>query len=68
MKFTKAQRDLIKETRTKIKKLQVEQSNLYGHLLKKLNMNERAEEWMFDYIFNNYGTIKNIEDKNLGKS
>jgi len=68
MKFTSEQRNLIKETRSKIKKLQGDQSDIYSDLLEKLNMNEIAEEWMFDYIFNDYGTIKNIEDKNSGKS
>ena len=68
MKFTSEQRNLIKETRSKIKKLQEDQSDIYSDLLEKLNMNEQAEEWMFDYIFNDYGTIKNIEGKNSGKS
>lgn len=68
MKFTSEQRNLIKQTRSKIKKLQEDQSDIYSDLLEKLNMNEQAEEWMFDYIFNDYGTIKNIEDKNSGKS
>lgn len=68
MKFTSEQRNLIKETRSKIKKLQEDQSDIYSDLLEKLNMNEIAEEWMFDYIFNDYGTIKNIEYKNSGKS
>ena len=68
MKFTSEQRNLIKETRSKIKKVQEDQSDTYSDLLEKLNMNEIAEEWMFDYIFNDYGTIKNIEDKNSGKS
>jgi len=68
MKFTSDQRNLIKETRSKIKKLQDDQSDLYNNLLENLNINETAEEWMFDYIFNDYGSIKNIEDKNSGKS
>ena len=67
MKFTSEQRNLIKETRSKIKKLQEDQSDIYSDLLEKLNMNEIAEGWMFDYIFNDYGTIKNIEYKNSGK-
>ena len=68
MKFTSEQRNLIKETRSKIKKLQEDQSDIYSDLLEKLNMNEIAEEWMFDYIFNDYGSIKNIEEKNSDKS
>jgi hypothetical protein len=68
MKFTPEQRELIKETRTKINKMQVEQSDLYANLLDKLNLSERSEDWIFDYIFNQYGTIKNIESKSSKKS
>jgi sugar-specific transcriptional regulator TrmB len=61
MKFTPEQRYLIKETRTKIQKLKKEQTALYSNLLSELNMSERAEDWIFDYVYNNYGTIKKIE-------
>ena len=61
MKFTDEQRELIKETRRKINKLEDEQTALYSNLLSKLNMPERAEDWIFDYVYNNYGTIKKIE-------
>ena len=68
MKFTPEQRELIKETRTKINKMQIEQNELYTNLLSKLNLSERSEDWIFDYIFNQYGTIKNIENKSSKKS
>ena len=61
MKFTPQQRELIKETRNKINKLKDEQTVLYSNLLSELNMSERAEDWIFDYVYNNYGTIKKIE-------
>ena len=61
MKFTPQQRELIKETRNKINKLKDEQTYLYSNLLSELNMSERAEDWIFDYVYNNYGTIKKIE-------
>jgi sugar-specific transcriptional regulator TrmB len=61
MKFTDEQRELIKETRRKINKLKDEQTSLYSNLLSQLDMSERAEDWIFDYIYNNYGTIKKIE-------
>jgi sugar-specific transcriptional regulator TrmB len=61
MKFTNEQRELIKETRKKINKLKDEQYTLYSNLLSQLNAPERAEDWIFDYIYNNYGTIKKIE-------
>jgi hypothetical protein len=61
MKFTPEQRYLIKETRTKIQKLKKEQTALYSNLLSQLDMSERAEDWIFDYVYNDYGTIKKIE-------
>ncbi len=61
MKFTSQQRDLIKDTRNKINKLKIEQTDLYSNLLSQLNMSERAEDWIFDYVYNNHGTIKKIE-------
>lgn len=61
MKFTNEQRELIKETRKKINKLKDEQHTLYSDLLSQLDAPERAEDWIFDYIYNNYGTIKKIE-------
>jgi hypothetical protein len=61
MKFTNEQRELIKETRRKINKLKDEQHILYSNLLSQLDMSERAEDWIFDYVYNNYGTIKKIE-------
>lgn len=61
MKFTPQQRELIKETRNKINKLKDEQTALYSNLLSELDMSERAEDWIFDYVYNNYGTIKKIE-------
>jgi sugar-specific transcriptional regulator TrmB len=61
MKFTNEQRELIKETRKKINKLKDEQHTLYNNLLSQLDAPERAEDWIFDYIYNNYGTIKKIE-------
>ena len=68
MKFTSEERELIKEARTKISKMQIEQNELYTNLLSKLNLSERSEDWIFDYIFNQYGTIKNIENKSSKKS
>ena len=68
MKFNSQQRKLIKETRAKINKMQAEQGELYDNLLNELNISERSKDWVFDYIFNQYGTIKNIENKSSKKS
>jgi hypothetical protein len=68
MKFTPEQRELIKETRAKINKIQIEQNVLYTNLLRELNLSELSEDWIFDYVFNQHGTIKNIESKSSKKS
>ena len=68
MKFTSEERDLIKETRAKISKMQIEQNELYTNLHRELNLSERSEDWIFDYVFNQYGTIKSIESKSSKKS
>lgn len=68
MKFTSEQVALIRYTRNRIKNLENQQSELYSELLDKVNVNERAEDWLFDYVYNGYGSIKNIESKNSGKS
>ena len=64
MKFTPEQRAFIEETRNKINNLEIEQSNLYRNLLDQLNMTEQSEEWMFDYVYNFYGSIEYIEGRN----
>lgn len=61
MKFTPQQREMIKKTRDKINKLEIEQNDLYINLTKKLNIKNDAEDWLFDYIYNSYGSIKKIE-------
>ena len=68
MKFTQEQVSFIRYTRNRIKSLQDQQSELYDQLLYKVKVNAQAEEWLFDYVFNRYGSIKNIENKNSGKS
>ena len=61
MKFTPEQRKLIKETREKVKKLEIEQHTLYNNMLKELDMDAQVEDWMFDYVYNSFGSIRNIE-------
>jgi hypothetical protein len=68
MKFTSEQVAFIRYTQNRIKNLENQQSELYSELLEKVNVSEQAEEWLFDYVYNNYGSIKNIEAKNSSKS
>ena len=64
MKFTPEQRAFIEETRNKINDLEVEQATLYRNLLDQLNMTQQSEEWMFDYVYNFYGSIEDVEERN----
>ena len=68
MKFTSEQVAFIKYTRARIKNLENQQAELYSDLLDKVKVNEQAEEWLFDYVYNNYGSIKHIEKNNSIKS
>jgi hypothetical protein len=61
MKFTTEQYNLICQTRDEIRVLNDRQHTLYNNLLKELNISIYAEDWMFDYIYNDSGSIENIE-------
>jgi len=64
MKFTSDQVAFIRYTRARIKNLEDHQTELYSDLLDKVKVNEQAEEWLFDYVYNNFGSIKKIESLN----
>lgn len=61
MKFTTEQYNLICQTRDEIRALNNKQHTLYNNLLKELNISIYAEDWMFDYIYNESGSIDDIE-------
>ena len=61
MKFTTEQYNLIYQTRDEIRALNERQHTLYNNLLKELNISIYAEDWMFDYIYNESGSIDDIE-------
>jgi len=61
MKFTTEQYNLICQTRDEIRALNNRQHTLYNNLLKELNVSIYAEDWMFDYIYNESGSIDDIE-------
>ena len=61
MKFTYEQVAFIRYTRNRIKNLENQQAELYSELLDKVKVSEQAEDWLFDYVYNNYGSIKKIE-------
>lgn len=62
-KFTPQQRELIESSRAKIRNLNEQQNKLYHDLLKELNLSIYVEDWMFDYIYNEFGTIEEIEER-----
>jgi len=52
--------NLLKEL-NEIRALNEKQHTLYNNLLKELNISIYAEDWMFDYIYNESGSIDDIE-------
>lgn len=63
MKFTIEQREYINKIRDSILELNKQQHKLYDDLIKSLDIPFHAEDWMFDYIYNEYGAIEDIENR-----
>ncbi len=63
MKFTPQQIELLAKTRDEIRDLTEKQHKLYDNLVKELNVTIYAEDWLFDYIYNECGSIEDLEER-----
>lgn len=63
MKFTPQQIELLVKTRDEIRDLTEKQHKLYDNLVKELNVTVYAEDWLFDYIYNECGSIEELEER-----
>ncbi len=63
MKFTPQQIELLIKTRDEIRDLTEKQHKLYDNLVKELNVTIYAEDWLFDYIYNECGSIEELEQR-----
>ena len=63
MKFTPQQIELLIKTRDEIRDLTEKQRKLYDDLVKELNVTLYAEDWLFDYIYNECGSIEELEQR-----
>ncbi len=63
MKFTPQQIELLIKTRDEIRDLTEKQHKLYDDLVKELNVTIYAEDWLFDYIYNECGSIEELEQR-----
>lgn len=63
MKFTPQQIELLIKTRDEIRHLTEKQHKLYDNLVKELNVTIYAEDWLFDYIYNECGSIEELEQR-----
>jgi heme/copper-type cytochrome/quinol oxidase subunit 2 len=63
MKFTPQQIELLVKTRDEIRDLTIRQHKSYDILIKELNISVYAEDWLFDYIYNEYGSIEDLEER-----
>lgn len=63
MKFTPQQIELLIKTRDEIRDLTEKQHKSYDILIKELNVSFHAEDWLFDYIYNECGSIEDLESK-----
>lgn len=62
MKFSKTQKQTIKETKIKIKDLAKQSDQLFNDLCKSLGVSKDVEEWLFDYVYNDFGSLKLVEN------
>ena len=63
MKFTPQQIELLIKTRDEIRHLTEKQHKLYDNLVKELNVTVYTEDWLFDYIYNEWGSIEELEQR-----
>jgi hypothetical protein len=63
MKFTPQQIELLIKTRDEIRDLTEKQHKSYDILIKELNVPFHAEDWLFDYIYNEFGSIEDLENR-----
>ena len=63
MKFTPQQIELLIKTRDEIRDLTEKQHKLYDNLVKELNVTIYAEDRLFDYIYNECGSIEELEQR-----
>jgi TFIIF-interacting CTD phosphatase-like protein len=63
MKFTPQQIELLIKTRDEIRGLTEKQHKLYDILIKELNVSVYAEDWLFDYIYNECGSVEDLENR-----
>lgn len=64
MIFTKAQKNSIKRVKAIVKKLEKEQNKEFTALCKQLGIKPFSTmgEYLFDYIYNDFGTIRLVEN------
>lgn len=62
--FTKEQIGFIEKAHKQVQDLETEQEIIYAKLLTSLNLEKGSftEDCLFDYVYNNYGTLKQKDD------
>ena len=63
MKFNQDDKVKIKCVKDIVKSYQNEADYKFKWLCKDLRVDKDTEEWLYDYIYNNFGTLKLIETK-----
>jgi len=67
MKFTKEQKEKIKQLKKEYAEISSTHNKKYVKLCEELGMKNFDDDWLFDYIYNSGGSIKLIEQKGLIK-
>lgn len=67
MKFTKEQKEKIKQLKKEYAEISSIHNKKYVKLCEELGMKGFDDDWLFDYIYNGFGSIKKIEEIGLVK-
>jgi len=61
MKFTKEQKEKIRQLRKEYSEIAKEQDKKFAQLCKEIGYKDNYDGWLFDYIYNGFGSIKLVE-------
>lgn len=62
MKFNKEQKEKIKQLKKEYAEISDIHNKKYVKLCEELGMKGFDDDWLFDYIYNGFGSIKKIEE------
>lgn len=61
MKFSTQQIEEIEELKSYIEEINLQIDNRFNSLCDKMQIDEDTKDWLFDYVYNDFGSIEMVE-------